>query len=143
MKINLDTDELKKLGRQADKVFLKPEAEKALVELLKARKEIEEAITEAKTVLEEAALKLNPNFSSLTADNVKIYYRSFGNRWGVDQTLLEYLPKDMYTTETKIKLDSKKVEKYIKDVGKIPAGVTEIERPKTITFSFKGEVEDE
>ena len=143
MKLNIDTDNLKKLSKTADGVLLKPEAEKTLVDLLQARKDIEEAINEAKTVLENAALALDPNFSSLTADNVKIYYRSYGSRWVVDMNLLSYLPEDYYTKEVKIKLDPKKIEKHIKDTGKIPAGINEIERPKTIAFSLKGEVEND
>lgn len=143
MKLNIDTDNLKKLSKTADGVLLKPEAEKTLVDLLQARKDIEEAINEAKTVLEKSALALDPNFSSLTADNVKIYYRSYGSRWIVDMNLLSYLPEDYYTKEIKIKLDTKKVERHIKETGKVPAGVNEIERPKVIAFGFKGDVENE
>jgi len=144
MKLNrIDLDQLKKLSKEADGIFLKPEAEKTLISLIQYRKEVEEAIDEAKRVLEKAAIALDPNFNSLTADNIKIYYRSFGGRWVVDMSLLEYLPEDYYTKEVKIKLDTKKVEKHIKDTGKIPAGVTEIQRPKQIAFSLKGEVENE
>jgi len=139
----IDLDQLKKLSKEADGIFLKPEAEKTLISLLQYRKEVEAAIDEAKTVLEQAALKLDKNFNSLTADNIKIYYRSYGSRWVVDMTLLDYLPEDYYTKEVKIKLDPKKIEKHIKDTGKIPAGINEIERPKTIAFSLKGEVENE
>lgn len=142
MKLKIDTDKIKELSQKADKIFLTPEAEDNLVGLLKLKKEVELAIDEAKRVLEEAALKVDPNFNSLTADNIKIYYRSFGSRWVADMSLLDYLPKDYYTTETKIRLDTKKIEKHIKDTGKIPAGVSEVERPKSITFSLKGEVNE-
>ncbi|MFZ2882115.1 MAG: hypothetical protein WA019_03505 [Candidatus Moraniibacteriota bacterium] len=143
MKIKIiDTNNLKKLSKTADGIFLKPEAEKTLISLLQYRNELDKAIDEAKEVIEAAALKLDPHFSSLTADNIKIYYRSFGSRWLPDMALLDYLPKEYYTTVTKIQLDAKKIEKHIKDTGKVPAGVTEVERPKTITFSLKGEVTD-
>lgn len=143
MKITIDTDLLKDLSKTAGGIFLDPKGEETLVSLLKARDAIEEAIDDAKKVLEASAMTLDPNFSSLTADKVKVYYRSFGARWIPDMPMIQYLPTEYYDSEIKIKLDTKKIEKHIKDTGKIPAGVTEVERSKTITFSLKGDKVDE
>jgi hypothetical protein len=143
MKFTIDTANITKLVQDADRIFLAPEAEKNLIELLELRAKVEVAIDEAKVNLEAAALKSDPNFSSLSSDNIKIYYRAFGSRWSPDMALIDYLPKDYYSIETKIKLDPKKIEKHIKDTGKVPAGITEIERKKQLTFSYKSEVQDE
>lgn len=137
--MQIDIEKIGELVKNSDKIFLKPEAEENLIKLLELRNQIDKAIDEAKVLLESKAMEIDQNFTSLVGDKVKIYYRSFGSRWIPDESLLEYLPKDYYTTETKIKLDTKKVEKHIKDTGKIPAGVKEVERPKSITFSYKGE----
>ena len=68
MEINLDN--LKHLVAQSTKIFIEPEGEKVLLDLLDLQKQIEDAIDEAKKKLEEEALKINPNFQSIKSDNL-------------------------------------------------------------------------
>ena len=143
MRLSVDTEELKNLAFEGKSIFLKPEGEQALLRLLELKETIEAAIDEAKKVLEEEALKLDLNFKSIQADNVRVYYRSYGSRYKLDESKLEFIPKEFYTAHTSYTVDVKKIEAFAREKGGLPDGILEIERPKQLTFSRKGEKEDE
>lgn len=133
---NIDLEKLNQLVADSDKIFLSPVAEQTLLQLLEIQKQVEMAIDEAKKRIEETALKIDPNFKSIQSDKVKISYRYFGTRFYVDQQSLEYTPKELYTAEVKTtyKVDAKAVEKWIDEKGKLPAGIVEADRTKTLTI---------
>jgi hypothetical protein len=137
---NIDTEKLTELTAKADEIFLSPDGEQVLVDLITIQAQVELAIDEAKKKLEAAALKVNPNFTSIQANRIKVYYRAFGQKYYIDEQNIRLAPKDLYTTEEKIvyKIDTKAVEKWIDQHGGMPAGITEVERKKAITFTLKG-----
>ena len=130
-------ENLDKLVSEADTIFLKPEAEEVLVQLLEVQQKIEQAIDAAKLKLEEAAKKANPNFSSIQADRVKVYYRVYGSKYKIDESLLQFIPKELYTVKTSFSANTDAIEKYAEQKKGFPQGIIEPERPKSITFSFK------
>lgn len=136
---NIDTDQLNELVVKADEIFLTPQGEKVLIKLLEIQDQVEKAIDEAKVKLEAAALKANPNFSSIQADKIKVYYRAYGARFYIDEAQINLAPKELYTAEPKItyKIDTKAVEKWVDQHGGMPTGIKEVERTKSITFSLK------
>ena len=130
-------EELDKLVVEADKIFLTPEGEKALVQLLDLRDQVEAAIDEAKKKLEATALKVSPNFTSIQADKVKVYFRSFGAKYRIDESYIKDIPANFYKTLVKYSAVAEEIEKVIDEKGKLPLGIMETDRPKTITFSLK------
>ena len=139
--MKIDIDQLDKLVIEADKIFLTPEGEKVLVKLLEIRQQVEDAIDAAKKKLEETGLKIDPNFSSIQADKVKVYFRAFGARYKVDPSLVDKLPKELYEVSTKYNAVAEEVEKYANEHKGLPLGIIEAERDKTISFSLKGKSE--
>src|SRR3990167_7815252 len=123
MKITIDTDEVKKLTTDSKNILFSAEAENSILTLLDMQEQIELAIDEAKKSIEEEALKLNPNFSSVKSDKVKVFYRAYGARFLIDESKLKQLPSDFYTAVTKISANTKAIEKYEKENEKIPDGV--------------------
>lgn len=142
MQINIE--DIDQLVKDADKIFLSPEGEKELVKLLNIRKQVDEAIELAEKKLEEAALKINPNFSSIQSDKVKVYYRAYGAQYYLDETQINLTPKELYTTESKVvyKIDSKLVEKWVDQHKGMPAGIKEVERIKQLKFKLKDDGKD-
>jgi hypothetical protein len=136
-------ENLDKLVAEADKIFFSPEAEDTLVQLLEVQKQVDEAVQAAKARLEEAALKLNPNFSSIQSNRVRVYYRSYGSRYGIDEANLEYLPEQFYSRKVSYSVNGSEVDKFVKKKGALPVGIREFDRPKSIAFSLKQEVKDE
>lgn len=141
---NIDIDKLNELVVKADEIFLTPEGEKVLIKLLEIQDQVEKAIDEAKAKLETAALKANPNFSSIQANKIKVYYRAFGAKYYMDENNLHMAPKELYSAEEKItyKIDSKAVDKWIDQHGGLPTGIIEVDRKKSITFTLKEKSND-
>lgn len=136
--MQIDIEKLKKLKAESDKIFLEPEGEEILVELLELQEQVEEAIKAAKVKLEETALKLNPLFSSIQADKIKVFYRAYGTKYIIDESKIRFIPKELYTSKTTYTPESDAIDKFIdQNKGKIPDGIIEPERQKQISFSLK------
>ena len=135
MQINIE--KLSKLVLEADKIFIDPSGEDVLVQLLELQGQVETAIEEAKKKLEEAAMRLNPDFRSIQADRVKVYYREYGSKYYIDESLISQVPKDLYTTTVKHAADGKAIDKWVDQNKGLPLGVKESERTKKISFTLK------
>lgn len=136
-KITINLKELKSLRKKGAEIFITPEAENGLLKLLEMKDEIEEAISETKKNIEKEALKRNKNFSSIRGDKVKIQYRAFGQRFFIDESKLDQVPKEVYDKQVKtyFKIKTKEIEKFVKERGNLPIGVNEIDRKKSISIS--------
>jgi hypothetical protein len=130
-------ESLKKLTKESDKIFLSPEGEELLVQVLEYEKEIEQIKDEIKVKLEESALKIDPNFSSIQADKVKVYYREYGSKYYVDETQTDLLPEGLAQKKIVYTVDSKAVEDWVNEKGAMPTGIRETPRTKSMSFSLK------
>lgn len=141
--MQIDIEDLENIKIDADKIFLHAEGEKVLLKLLEIQKQIEDAIIAAKAKLEDTALKLDPNFKSIQADKIKVYYRTFGSKYHIDENKIDLAPKELYEMETKInyKIDSEAVDKWINEYKIMPNGIIELERKKILTISLKNKIE--
>jgi hypothetical protein len=137
--MNIDIEKLKDLIPEADKIFLSPDGEEVLIKLLEIKQQVENAIEAAKGMLEKKALELNPNFSSIQADKVKVYYRAYGAKYKIDLVNIEKCPKNFYKVRTVYDVIAKEVEKWTESHKGLPLGINEIERPKSLSFSLKSE----
>ncbi len=135
MQINIES--LDKLATDADKIFLTPDGEAVLIQLLDIQKQVEDAIDAAKKKLEETALKINPNFSSIQSDKIKVYYRSYGSRYRIDESFLDQIPTELYEVKTSYSPKAKEIEEWTKTHQGMPIGIAEPDRPKSLTFSLK------
>ena len=138
--MNIDTAVLKRnLKEEAGKIFISPEGENVIVELLELQEQVEKAIKLVKDALVVEGSAVNPNFTSIQGDRVKVYYRSYGQRFYIDEAHVDLAPVELYTKEQKTtyKIDSEAVEKWIDEQGKLPAGINEVDRPKTLSVSLK------
>lgn len=137
--MNIEIEKLAQLTAEADKIFLNPEGEEVLVKLLEIQKQVELAIDTAKQKLEQKALELNPNFSSIQADKIKVFYRSYGAKYRVDENNLDKLQSNFYKIRKAYDVISSEVEKWVDEHKGLPLGINEVERPKSLSFSLKGE----
>jgi len=141
--LTVDLADLAALITEGKDIFLKSEGEEALLKLLDLQEAIEGAIDEAKRVLEAEALKLDPQFKSIQSDNVRVYYRTYGSRYKLDESKVATLPANLYTTRTSYTVNTKEVEAFAKEKGGLPDGILEPERTKQLTFSRKGAADEE
>lgn len=130
---------VEKLVSEADKILLTGEAERVIIQLLELQKQIEEGINKAKELIEKKALEINPNFKSITSDNLRVSYRQYGAKYRVDESLIDKLPANFYKVSKRYDAIAEEVEKFTEEKGGLPVGINEIERPKSLSFSLKGE----
>lgn len=128
---------LEKLTEYAGEIFISPDGEQVLIDILEAEEKINEIKERAKLKLAEAAAKINPNFSSIQADNVKVFYREYGAKYYLDESQKDLVPPGIITEKISYLVDSKAVEQFVKENNGMPAGIKEVERSKTLSFSFK------
>lgn len=137
MKYTIDLDKLTNLAKDADGIFVSAEGGEVLATICELEAQLKEAREKAEAILEATALKLDPNFNSIRNDKVKVYYRPYGSKYYVDEALIASTPKELYTSEVKYKVDTKAVEKWTEEHKGMPAGIVEVERKKTLSFSLK------
>lgn len=138
MKLSIDTDRISVLAAESGKIVLNAEADASLMQLLGLQESIEAAINEAKQRIEQEALALNPNFTSVTSDHFKIMYRSYGSRYKIDPAHLDDLPVDLYKVSKRYDVIPEAVEKYADEKGGLPLGIVVPDRPKTISIKPVG-----
>lgn len=136
MKITLDLSTLSNLVKTADKIVFSPEGEETLVNLITIQKQVEDALDNAKLIIESAALKQDPNFMSVQGDKVKVSYRSYGARFKIDESFISQIPENLYTKKTNYTPIPEAVEKHAAEKG-MPLGIIEPERKKQIIITAK------
>ena len=139
----IEIEKLNDLVCDADKIVLSNDGEKSIIQLLKLQKQIEQAIITAKMMVEKKALELNPNLKSITSDNLRISYRQYGSKYKIDESFFEKLDPSFYKVTKRYDVIADEVEKYTEDHKSLPIGINEIERPKSLSFSLKGEKDNE
>lgn len=125
------------LTQDADKIFFSPDGEDALAEFMTGLEKVARAELAIKTVLEQRALEMNPNFSTIVGNKVAVSYRQYGARYTFEPGLEQEVPEQLVKVEIKRSLDPKAVENYINETGGMPYGVQEKDREKKISITLK------
>lgn len=143
LKLTVKYTDLQALVEEGKNITVTPKAENAMVALLELQEKVQEAIDQAKKVIEEKALELNPNFSSVRSDKVRVYYRAHGSKFAIDESKVQFLPKDTYKMKVTYSPDSKVLDQYAKEHnGLYPDGVIIRERTKSLSISLINEKEN-
>lgn len=137
MKITIDLSKLVELEKTADGIFLSPDGGEVLATICELEQKLKEAREQAEAILEKTALELDTTFNSIQNDKVKVYYRAYGAKYYLDEALVKSTPKELYTAETKYKVDTKAVEKWVDEHKGMPTGIVEVERKKSLSFSLR------
>jgi len=134
IKMKIQIEQVEQLVAKGDKIFFGSIGEKELIKLLDMQQKIEQAIGQVKIKLEEQAKRI-PNFKSIQGDRVKVYYRNFGAKyyWDKQTKIPDYLLK----ISKKYYINTEELEKYIKEKGVIPKGVSQSQENKKIVISYK------
>lgn len=141
--MKIDIEKLDDLVKKSNKIFITPEGEEVLLQLLALQEQVEAAIDEAEKRLEESALKLDPNFTSLQANRIKVYYRAYGSKYKIDESRINDIPKELYTLSVRYSANTKEIEKYSDEHKGLPLGIVEADRTKSLKFSEKNKIKNE
>ena len=136
MKVTIDLDKVGKLVKEADKILLDKAGEQTILGLLKVREKIDEAVKQAKKNIEDSALKMDKNFSSVQGDKIKVAYRAYGARYKIDESRLKDLPESLYKKTIRYYPEAKAIDDWANENG-LPLGIEEPVRVKQIVISVK------
>lgn len=139
--INIKYDDLNLLVKGSKMITMNPTGEDILIQLMELKDRVEFAITQAKSVIQNAITEIDPDLTSISSDNLKIMFRVYGMKYGLDQNCIEYLDPKFYTEKKSYSLNTPEVEKYIRENGTTPNGIIINDRSKTVSISLKNKVE--
>ena len=115
-KIMIDPKYPMELAKEGGKLVLKKEAEEYLVKLLELQELVEQAINQAKQTIQETGEAIDPSFKGVVGEKVKAIYRPYGSKYSYRLNDIE-VAKPFLKEKTYYSVDSKLVDKYVKEVG--------------------------
>lgn len=134
MVVKVNSAEILQLEKDGAGIVFNPKAEDAIVRLLEIQKEVDGAIEYLKSEIERQALKFSPNFTGLKGSKIKINYSASGTKFK-DTGEIKFHREKFWTKKTIWSLDSKAIEEYKAKNYKLPRGIAEVSRKKTIRIS--------
>ena len=139
MKLTIDTDQPLKLAQEAGKFVFKREAEEKLVELLELQELINQAVDTAKKQIQEAGESIDPSFKGIIGEKVKAIYRTYGAKYTYRMNEVE-IAKPFLKEKIYYSVDSGVVDEFVKKEGKLPEGIYDKERTKSISFTLQNKL---
>lgn len=139
MILTIDTDQLSNLVKDGDKILFTPEGEKVLVTFKKIQALVEEADKEIRHKIESTAKTLDKNFKTISGDIVSATLVERGEKYYVDESLLEKMDKTFYEKRVEYKPVTKEIDKFRKAKGALPLGINEPSRTASLTITVKKE----
>lgn len=134
MIITIDTDDIVITAKDGGKFVFDKTAEDKLEKLLEIKDKLDNVIEQVKSNLETNGLKLNPDFSGVRGDKIKVEYRAFGALYKLVDPKNASL--DFYKTKTTYSLNTELVSAYAENHdGKLPDGIEKVKRQKKISIS--------
>lgn len=134
MIITIDTDDIVITAKDGGKFVFDKNAEDKLEKLLEIKDKLDNVIEQVKSNLETNGLKLNPDFSGVRGDKIKVEYRAFGALYKLVNP--KNASPDFYKTKTTYSLNTELVSAYAENHdGKLPDGIEKVKRQKKISIS--------
>lgn len=134
MIVKVNAGEILKLEKDGEGIIFDQKAEDAIVRLLEIQREVDGAIEYLKSEIERQALEFNPNFTGLKGSKIKINYSASGAKYR-DTGDVKFHRERFWTKKTVWSLDSKAIEDYKAKNYRLPRGIAEVYRKKTIRIS--------
>lgn len=134
MIITIDTDDIVITAKDGGKFVFDKTADDKLEKLLEIKDKLDNVIEQVKSNLETNGLKLNPDFSGVRGDKIKVEYRAFGALYKLVDP--KNASPDFYKTKTTYSLNTELVSAYAENHdGKLPDGIEKVKRQKKISIS--------
>ena len=114
---------------EGKKLVVKQEAEKALLTLLDLKDFIDNTVEEVKKeIVKRGSEVLGEGFKGVIGEKVKAVYRTYGDKY---ETTNSAFTKEIVLTRT----DSKKIDLYLNEKGKLPKNTNNKQRTKKLIIS--------
>ena len=132
--VKINSAELLRLEKEGETIVFNPKAEDAIVRLLEIKREVDGVLDYIKDEIARQALEYNPNFTSLKGDKIKINYSAAGSKYR-DLESVKFHREKFWTKKTVWAINSRAVDEYVAKNHKMPVGIAEVKRRKTVRIS--------
>jgi len=130
-------DNLQFLVEGGKEIAINPRGEELLIRLYELKDKVEFAIQQCKNKIQVAIEEIDPDLTSISSDNVKVMYRVYGVKYGLNQMLIDELDPKFYKQKISYSPNTKEIENEIKLTGALPNGIEIKDRSKTVSISLK------
>ena len=132
--IVIDLEHIDALAKEGGKLIFKKAAEVAILRLLQMQTYLEDRLNEIKLSIVKSGAYLDPKFKGVVGENIKAMYRSYGKKYEYKGDP-ERVPPDtlpFVKIVQRIEIDSKAVDKHLKETGNLPGAISLVEDRKPI-----------
>lgn len=139
--VKINPAEIATLQQDGKSIVFNPNAEDAIIRLLEIQKEVDGAIEWLKSEIERQALEFNPNFSAIKGERLKVNYSASGAKYK-DNGGAKFHSSKFWKKKITWMPDSKAIDAYRAKYYRLPVGISEVSRNKTIRLTVS-EAKDE
>lgn len=132
--VKINPTEIFQAQNEGKDFIVNPDAENAIIRLLEIQAEVNNAVELLKSEIERQALEFNPNFSAIKGEKIKINYSAAGSKYK-DNGEAKFHSSKFWKKKTTWPIDSKAVDEHRAKYYRLPAGIAEVERKKTIRIT--------
>lgn len=132
--VKINPAEIFQAQKEGKDFIVNPDAESAIVRLLNIQTEVNKAVELLKEEIERQALEFNPDFSAIKGEKVKINYSAAGAKYK-DNGGAKFHSSKFWKKKITWSLDSKAIDAHRAKYYRLPAGITEVDRKKTIRIT--------
>lgn len=121
---NFDFAKTDLIKQVADAYILEGEAESFLANFKKLKEAVEavDKITR-NHLLETFQSNFQERTGSITSEKIILSISETGSKYYIDQANIDQVPKEMYKTKVTHSVETKEVEKFMKEKGNLPLGI--------------------
>lgn len=132
--VKINPAEIFQAQKEGKDFIVNPNAESAIVRLLNIQTEVNKAVELLKEEIERQALEFNPDFSAIKGEKVKINYSAAGAKYK-DNGGAKFHSSKFWKKKITWSLDSKAIDAHRAKYYRLPVGISEVERKKTIRIT--------
>lgn len=137
MIINIDTSKIVALVEDGKKFMFEQASEDSIAELLELADRVNTAVAEVKAHIAKQGTELNPNFTGVRGDRVRVMYRYYGSAYLIDKLRIADMDDKYYAKSITYRPNTKEVEAFVKTEGKTPMGIlVNTDRVKQVSMSY-------
>lgn len=139
MKLTIDTEQLTLLVQDGEQIIMRPDAEDAIATLLEVEEQIKQIKDQLKARILLAGERYSPHFTGVTSDRLRITYGVQGGqaKYYIEADKINEVDKSMYTQKISYSIDTKAVDKFVKEHGALPQGINPTTRSKSLSIGLR------
>ena len=139
--VKINPTEIFQAQNEGKDFIVNPNAEKAIIRLLEIQAEVDKAVDLLKSEIERQALEFNQSFSAIKGEKIKINYSAAGSKYK-DNGEAKFHSYKFWKKKTTWSIDSKAVDEHRAKYYRLPAGIAEVERKKTIRINVSEDFDE-